>query len=268
MFGGRDFAYVTVVGPGQPVTSISSRSDRSVPQIADSLLPVAAALVALFFVILLLRSFLQRPAGQKALWAAGFAFFTVATVCEAIAQRLGWSPALFRTYYLAGGVLTVGFLGAGSAWLLLSRRGRDAMLGALVVATLAAAVAIVLAPVDAQVLAGTPTGRPPENSALGGHAFLWAVAFNSLGSLVLIGGSLYSIVRRRRVSANVWIASGAIVVALATGLSRTGDYSLVYLGQLVGIALMFCGFTFAGRRIEPAQAPLAQQQANRPALAR
>jgi hypothetical protein len=85
---------------------------------------------------------------------------------------------------------------------------------------------------------------------------------------VLIGGSLYSIVRRRRVSANVWIASGAIVVALATGLSRTGDYSLVYLGQLVGIALMFCGFTFAGRKIEPAQARPPQQQPNRPALAR
>jgi cytochrome c oxidase cbb3-type subunit 1 len=268
MFGGRDFAYLTVVGPGQPVTPISSQNDRSVPQIADSLLPVAAALVALFFVVLLGRSFLQRPAGQKALWAAGFAFFALATVCEAVAQRAGWSPALFRSYYLAGGVLTVGFLGAGSAWLLLPRRGRDAMLGALLVGALAAAVAIAVAPVDAQVLAGTATGRPPENSALGGHAYFWAVAFNSLGSLVLIGGSLYSIARRRRVSANVWIASGAIVVALATGLSRTGDYSLVYLGQLVGIAFMFCGFTFAGRRIEPARAQRPEQPASKPALAR
>jgi hypothetical protein len=250
------------------VTPISSQNDRSVPQIADSLLPVAAALVAVFFVILLGRSFLQRPAGQKALWAAGFAFFAVATVCEAVGQRAGWSPALFRSYYLAGGVLTVGFLGAGSAWLLLPRRGRDALLGALMVATLAATAAIVLAPVDLHALAQTPTGRPPENSALGGNAFLWAVAFNSLGSLVLIGGSLYSIARRRRVSANVWIASGAIVVALATGLSRTGDYSLVYLGQLVGIAFMFCGFTFAGRRIQPARAQRPEQPASEPALAR
>ncbi len=131
MFGGRDFAYLTVVGPGRPVTPISGPNDDSAPQIADSLLPVAAALVSLLFVLLLGRSFLQRPAGQKALWAAGFACFAVATVCEAAGQRLGWSPALFRTYYVAGGVLTVGFLGAGSAWLLLPRRGRDALLGAL-----------------------------------------------------------------------------------------------------------------------------------------
>jgi MFS family permease len=269
MFGGRDFAYVTVVRSGEPTTAISGgpESDRSVPQVADSMIPVAAALVALLFVGLLLRSLWSRPAGQKALWAAGFAFFALATVCEAVAQRTGWSPALFRSYYLAGGVLTVGFLGAGSAWLLLPRRGRDALLGALAVGAVAALAAVWLAPVDGHLLATTASGRPPENGALEGHAFLWAVAFNSAGTLALVGGSLYSILRRRRVSANAWIASGALVVALATGLSRTGGYSLVYLGQLVGISLMFCGFTFAGRKPAPKPAR-PEAPVERPALAR
>jgi hypothetical protein len=45
----------------------------------------------------------------------------------------------------------------------------------------------------------------------------------------------------------VWIGGGALVLALATGLSRAGSYSFVYAGELVGIALMFCGFTFAGK---------------------
>jgi hypothetical protein len=251
MFGGRDFAYLTVVRPSAPVTPISSGSSKPVPAVADALLPVAAALVALLFTVLLLRSFWTRPAGQKALWAAGFAFFAIATACEAVAQRTGWSPALFRSYYVAGGVLTVGYLGAGSAWLLLPRRARDVLLGALAIATLAAVVTIALAPVDAHLLASTPSGRPPANGALAGNAFLWAVIFNSLGTLALVGGSLYSIARRRRISVNVWIGSGALVVALATGLSRTGDYSLVYLGQLIGISLMFCGFTFAGRKLQP-----------------
>jgi cytochrome c oxidase cbb3-type subunit 1 len=268
MFGGRDFAYVTVVRPGEPVTPISSSGSDTVPQIADSLLPVAAALVALLFVFLLARSLWQRPAGQKALWAAGFAFFAVATVCEAVGQRAGWNPALFRTYYLAGGVLTVAYLGAGSAWLLLRPRARDVMLGALVVGSVASAAAVWLAPVNEHVLATTASGRPPNNSALMGHAFLWAVVFNSVGTAILIGGSLYSIARRRRVSANAWIASGALVVALATGLSRTGDYSLVYLGQVVGISLMFCGFTFAGRRVAPKPAPRSEHRLEKPALAR
>ena len=55
------------------------------------------------------------------LWGSGFLLFALAAACEAVAQRSGWSPELFRTYYLAGGVLTVAYLGAGSAWLLLPR---------------------------------------------------------------------------------------------------------------------------------------------------
>jgi hypothetical protein len=102
--------------------------------------PVAAALVALLFAGLLGWSFGKRPGGQKALWGAGFLLFAAAAASEALGQRLGWSPALYRTYYLAGGVLTVAYLGAGSAWLLLPRRGRDALLGALATATLAASV--------------------------------------------------------------------------------------------------------------------------------
>ena len=121
------------------------------------------------------------------------------------------------------------------------------MLGALLVATLAAAVAVALAPVDAHTLAATGSTRPPSNHALGGHAYLWAIALNSFGTLFLVGGSLLSIVRHQRVRVNVWIGTGALVVALSTGLSRAGTYSLVYVGELVGIALMFAGFSFAGK---------------------
>src|SRR5207249_839540 len=136
------------------------------------------------------RSFLRRAAGQKGLWAAGFVLFAVAATSEALAQRGGWSPGLFRTYYLAGGVLTVAYLGSGSAWMLLPRRGRDALLGALAAATVAATVTVFLTPVDTGVLAAASNGGPPANGALGGHAFLWAIALNSLGTLALVGGSL------------------------------------------------------------------------------
>jgi hypothetical protein len=135
--------------------------------------------------------------------------------------------------------------------LLLPRSGRHLLLGALLVAIAAATVSVLLGPVDAQVLAAAPSGRPPANHALGGHSFVWAIVLNSFGTLFLVGGSLYSILRRRRVATNVWIAGGALVVAIATGLSRAGDYSLVYAGELIGIALMFAGFTLAGR--EPAR---------------
>ena len=260
MFGGRDYDYLTVVRPGEPVTAIATNPDGRAPAIADAVLPVATVLVALAFALLLLRSYRARPAGQKAFWALGFALFAAAAACEAAAQRTGWSPALFRAYYLCGGVLTVAYLGAGSAWLNLRPRARDALLGALVVATAVAIATVVLAPVDAAAVAATAATRPPANGAIGGHAFLWAIALNSFGTVFLVGGSALSILRRQRVRTNLWIGGGALVVALATGLSRTGDYSLVYAGELVGVALMFCGFTLgppARARKSPALEPAA-----------
>jgi hypothetical protein len=246
MFGGRDYAYVTVVPPGAATSPLAAGAQRTAP-VARALPPIAAALVATLFALLLARSWRQRRAAQKALWAGGFLLFAVAAACEAAAQRHGWTPFLFRTYYLCGGVLTVAFLGAGSALLQLRPRGRDLVLGGLAVATAAAGATVALAPVDLAALLSTPLGRPPANGVIGGHAMLWAIALNSVGTLFLIGGSLLAIVRRQRVRANLWIGGGALVVALATGLSRGGDYSFVYVGELVGIVLMFAGFTMPAR---------------------
>ena len=53
-------------------------------------------------------------------------------------------------------------------------------------------------------------------------------------------------------------------VAASTGLSRAGDTSVVYLGELIGIALMFCGFTLAAPAPRRAREPEA---APRPAVA-
>jgi hypothetical protein len=260
MFGGRDYTYLRIVPASAAITAISSRPHAAAPAVLDSLLPLCAALVALAFAALLLRSLLRRRSGEKVLWGLGFTLFAVAAACEALAQRLGWSPVLFKTYYLAGGVLTVAYLGAGSAWLLVPKRARDVLVGGLAVATVAAVTTVALAGVDAGALAGTAHGRPPANAALEGHAFLWAIGLNSFGSLFLIGGSLYSIARRQRVRPNLWIGSGAIVVALATGLSRAGSYSLVYVGELVGIALMFAGFAFVGKQAARSRQPSTQSR--------
>jgi len=245
MFGGRVYDYLQVVRPGTPVTAIAATSARTTRPVANALLPLGAALVALLFSVLLAVSFARRPAGQKALWGLGFACFGVAAACEAAAQRAGWSEGLFKAYYVTGGLLTVALLGAGSAWLLLKPRGRDLLLGGLAVAAVAAVLAIALAPVDHQALGSASGLRPPSNSVLLGHAFLWAIALNSFGTIFLVGGSLLAILRRQRIQTNVWIGAGALVVALSTGLSRAGTYSFVYAGELVGISMMFFGFRFA-----------------------
>ena len=213
----------------------------------DALLPLCAALLALAFAALLLRSLLRRRSGEKVLWALGFLFFALAAGCEALAQRIGWSPALFRTYYLAGGVLTVAYLGAGSAWLLLPSRAATGSLGGLAVAT---AAAWRPSPSPASTARRSPrprtagrrrTRRSPGTLHLGRRAQLAREPVPDRRRALLDRAAA-------RVRANLWIGGGALVVALATGLSRAGSYQLVYAGELLGIALMFAGFAFVGKQ--------------------
>jgi hypothetical protein len=70
MFGGRDFAYLRIVPPSAAVTAISSRPHAAAPAVLDALLPLCAALLALAFAAMLLRSFLRRRSGEKVLWAS------------------------------------------------------------------------------------------------------------------------------------------------------------------------------------------------------
>jgi hypothetical protein len=57
---------------------------------------------------------------------------------------------------------------------------------------------------------------------------------------------------------SLWIGGGALVLALSTSMSRTGDYSLMYLGELIGIGAMFYGFvlpSIASRVSPPTPTP-------------
>jgi hypothetical protein len=57
------------------------------------------------------------------------------------------------------------------------------------------------------------------------------------------------------VRANTWIACGALVLAAATSMSRAGDYSFVYIGELIGIVAMFAGFNVPAAPKRPVRQP-------------
>ena len=126
------------------------------------------------------------------------------------------------------------YLGAGSAWLLLPRRARDVLLGALGVATVAAAIAVAArARGRARARRSTASGRPPANGALGGHAFLWAAALNTFGSVFLIGGSLlFDRAAATRAHEPVDRRPARSSSRSRPACRARGDYSFVYAGEL------------------------------------
>ena len=221
-------------------------------------IPVATALIAAAFAARLGGGALARPAAHRVWWALGFACFAAGAAAEAYGASYGWSPVTFRIYYLAGGVLAVGFLGLGAAWMHARRDIALLLTGAVLASSLAAAIAILAADVDAARLAEGAL-RPPPNEALTGHAFLYAIALNTVGTIALLAGNVRSVRRRERVAANLLIGAGVLVVALSGTLTRVADaYGVVLGAQLVGLVMIYAGFELASQRV-PFRRPAARR---------
>jgi hypothetical protein len=211
-------------------------------------IPVATALIAAAFAARLGGGALARPAAHRAYWALGFACFAAGAAAEAYGASYGWSPVTFRIYYLAGGVLAVGLLGLGATCLHARREVALLATGAVLATCLAAAVAVLGAGVDTAQLAEGGL-RPPPNDALTGHAFLYAIALNTAGTLALLAGIVRSLRLGQRPFANLLIGAGVVVVASSGTLTRIGDaYGIVLAAQLAGLVMIYAGFELATQR--------------------
>ena len=208
-------------------------------------IPVATALIAAAVAARRGGGALARPGAHRAFWALGFACFAAGAAAEAYGASYGWTPVTFRIYYLTGGVLAVGFLGLGATWLHARRDLALVVSGAVVATAIAAAVGVLGEAVDATQLAKGGL-RPPPNDALTGHAFIYAIALNSIGTLALLAGIVRSLRRRERPLANLLIGAGVLVVASSGTLTRIGDaYGLVLGAQLAGLVMIYAGFELA-----------------------
>jgi len=82
---------------------------------------VASGLSAAFAVVVFLR-FLRSRRPAFAAWTLGLLIFAGAAAFQAAGETGGWSPAVFRGFYLLGGVLGVIYLALGTVFLLAPRR--------------------------------------------------------------------------------------------------------------------------------------------------
>ena len=85
-------------------------------------LPAVTSIVALVLGVALLDQWRRRHGSFQLAWAIGMLFFGIGSGCEAIAAAGGWSDPVYRTWYLAGAVLTPAWLGLGTALLLAKTR--------------------------------------------------------------------------------------------------------------------------------------------------
>jgi hypothetical protein len=204
----------------------------------EALLAFAAALLALRLAGMLVRRWRERGAQQFAAWGAALAAYAVASAALAWGAASGWDDAVFRVYYLFGGLLTAPLLGVGS--LLLEGRRRAGAVG-LVYSGLAVGVALAM-PVHGSFAAH---GIPAAQDHLAFlPARLLAIAANALGTLAVVVVAIQSL--RRRPLGNTLIVLGVAAAAVGSGVAGLGAGGAA-VGIAVGAALLYAGFTFSPR---------------------
>jgi len=155
-------------------------------------------------------------------------------------------------------------LALGTIYLLAPRFGRPALWVLLVLAAigLAGIIGATLQPglLDTRQVPSVDTIRL-EHGSFNVIALIMAAVVNSVGTVILVGGaawSAYGTWRRHgapsRLVANILIAAGALIVASVSTLTRLFHaYELFYVGQAIGVLVMFAGFLAAQRA--PRRAP-------------
>jgi len=90
-------------------------------------LPIATTAIAAAFAVVLWRHWRRKPdALYLAWWTFGAIAYGVGTLTESLTTLFGWSPGVFRAWYVSGALLGGLPLAQGTVYLLLRRHGSPA----------------------------------------------------------------------------------------------------------------------------------------------
>lgn len=213
------------------------------------LFPLFAALLAACCAVIVMHDYRARPKPDKVAWGIAFGIFAAAAGIEVIATIADWTPFLARAYYVLGATLVVGYLALGELYLLMRRARVDRIAGIIAFLSVLAVALVIRTPITGDI---TQDGW--EALDRGPGLTMLTVAFNSIGTLVLIGGLLWSVWKLRRLGTMrnrtigcLLIALGTLSVASGGTLTRLGSHQYLYIAMSLGISLIFAGYLRARR---------------------
>ncbi|MFP3854314.1 MAG: hypothetical protein ACLFWD_08490 [Anaerolineales bacterium] len=224
------------------------------------ILPFFSTAVMLVFTIWVLQKFATRRKAHFLFWGLGLAMFGTASFAEAF-LALNWNRWVFFSWYLFGAALNAGWIGHGTLYLLVRKKWVHVITGILIVGSVIATwMMLQVMPLLDEGVFTTALPVSEQYAEImpavseGASVRLTTPFFNIYGLITLVGGALYSSflfwrkrVMPNRVIGNVLIAAGALFIGLASSLTRFGEGSYLYIGELVAAVLMFSGFMLAGK---------------------
>lgn len=229
-------------------------------------LPIATTVLSALFAAILFRRYAQRRTGPHLLWwGFGMISYGLGTGLESAVTLFGNSVALTKAWYIAGALLGGYPLAQGSVYLLL-KRGLANVLTAITLPFIAVfSVLVALSPANVDAL----ESFRPGGAVLGWSWIrLFTPIINSYAVLFLVGGAFLSAWRYwrsrfpghgQRAIGNVLIAAGGILPGIGGVMAKSGMVEGLYIGEFLGLLLMWAGFALNIRASVPAgSAPLPE----------
>ncbi len=207
---------------------------------------VLASVTTTIFVVAVLFRYWHGQRPYMLIWGIGLILFAIGTWTESYYAFLGWNDLVYRLWYLAGAILVAAWLGQGTVYLLFKRTWANALLLILTIASIYAAYRVFSAQLDPSLMAH---GELSGKAIITPGVRVLSPFFNIYGTLMLVGGAIYSawiFWRKRillhRVVGNILIAAGALFPAFGGALQRIGVPYALYSTELLGVILIFIGF--------------------------
>lgn len=223
------------------------------------MMPIFAMIVGFALAIVIFTHYAAAPSRRlhELIWGVSFWLFGLGAMAEVFGSLAGWNGIIVRAYYISGAILAVAYLGLGEAILLWPGRPARIAMGIGVLFTLVTVVVLATAPLDTAVLHSDVPWRAV--AAKGSLPAVLAGISNSIGTLLIVGGALYSAwnfwrkgIQRHRMIGCVLLAVGTLIVALGGVLAGwLNQHAWLYPPMAVGVAVMFVGYLQTTRSAAP-----------------
>lgn len=229
-------------------------------------LSLLSTIVSFIFAGAVLARWRHKKPRHLLLWGIGLIFYGLGTLSEVILS-LTFNPWMLKLWYLTGAMLTAAWLGQGTIYLLVRKRGvANGFMVALGLASLASLTLVALAPVTSAATAynvSLPASTQYKDILTrNGLIIILTIVLNIYGTIALVGGALYSAylfwrknILFNRMLGNLLIAAGALMPAMAGSFVKAGLVDWLYASEFLGVVLMYAGFMLA-----TATQPIRSQQ--------
>lgn len=209
-------------------------------------IPITTTLFSLYFLYIIYNHWRQKPGALYLLWwSIGVFTYAVGTTTESLHTIFGWSPVLFKSWYIAGAFLGGVPLAQGTIYLLMKRKTAHIMTAVLVVVLLISSTLVILSPLDTTKVTDMLNGNVLEWS----YIRLITPFVNIYAVIFLVGGAFYSAFKyygnvefKGRFWGNILIALGAILPGIGGTATKFGYTYVLYVTELLGILLIFAGY--------------------------